>query len=84
MCKEHGLPAHPAMFAEELPETYVRLLTEPGDLVYDPLAGSNQVGAVCEPLKRRWIASERALTYLSGSKFRFQSYENVAPHLCAI
>lgn len=84
MCREHGLPSHPATFAESVPEFFVKLLTDPGDLVYDPLAGSNKVGRVCERLGRRWLASEKSLTYLSGSKFHLDSYKNSAPHLCQI
>lgn len=83
-CELHGLRAHPASFAEEIPEFFVRLLTDEGDVCYDPLAGSNKTGAVCERLRRRWISSERALTYISGSKFYFKNYQNVASELCAI
>jgi hypothetical protein len=84
LCFDHGLPPHPATFAREIPEFFIKFLTEPGDLVYDPLSGSNKVGAVCERLKRKWLASERSLSYISGSKFRFDQYQNTAPHLCAI
>jgi site-specific DNA-methyltransferase (cytosine-N4-specific) len=78
-CREHNLPAHPAMFAEAVPEFFIEMLTDPGDLVYDPLSGSNKVGALCERLGRRWISSERNLDYVSGSKFHVRDYENVAP-----
>jgi DNA modification methylase len=83
-CREFGIPPHPATFGDGLPEYFINLTTEPGDLVYDPLAGSLKVAAACEKLNRRWLATERSLTYLSGSKFRFQNYRNVAPDLCAI
>lgn len=84
MCREHGLPAHPATFATGVVEFFVKFLTEPGDLCYDPLSGSNKVGMVSEELGRRWLSSERALSFVSGSKFHLRNYENVAPHLCAI
>lgn len=83
-CEAHGLPAHPATFADAIPEFFIRLLTSPGDLVYDPLAGSNKVGMLCEKLQRAWLSSERSLSYVSGSKFRIRHYNNLAPHLCAI
>ena len=47
------------------------MLTDPGDLVLDPFAGSNTTGAVCEELDRRWIASEAVEEYLKSSEFRF-------------
>jgi hypothetical protein len=46
-------------------------LTEPGDLVLDPFAGSNTTGAVAEKLGRRWIAIEKDPTYAKDSELRF-------------
>jgi len=83
-CAAHNLPSHPATFATAVPEFFIRLLTEPGDLVYDPLAGSNKVGMLCEKLERNWLSSERSLSYVSGSKFRIRHYNNLAPHLCSL
>ena len=31
-CEEQGIGAHPARFPAELPEYFIRMLTEPGDL----------------------------------------------------
>ena len=70
-CRDAGLPIHPARFPPALPELLIQLLTEPGDVVYDPFCGSNTVGETCERLGRHWIGSERSFTYLEGSKFRF-------------
>lgn len=71
-CKEAGIKIHPARFPSALPEFYVKLLTDPGDLVLDPFAGSNTTGAVAETLDRRWIAVDSVEEYLEASKFRFQ------------
>ena len=49
-CRGRGLRAHPARFPADLPEFFISLLTEPGDLVIDPFAGSNVTGAVAESL----------------------------------
>lgn len=84
LCRENGLQVHPATFADGVPDYFISLLTDEGDLVYDPLAGSNKVGAAAERLNRRWLSSDRSLTYISGSKFRFDSYHNTAPHLCTL
>lgn len=83
-CRAHGLFPHPATWARQVPEFFIKLLTDEGDTVYDCFGGSNVTGAVAEELNRRWLISEKSLTYLSGSKFRFSQYENVAPDLCSI
>ncbi len=50
------------------------MLTDEGDLVIDPFAGSNVTGEVCERLKRHWIAVDLVEEYLEGSKFRFDKF----------
>lgn len=70
-CKESGIKIHPARFPAALPEFFVKLLTDEGDLVVDPFAGSNTAGAVAERLGRSWIAMELLEEYLEASKFRF-------------
>jgi DNA modification methylase len=63
-----------------LPEFFIKMLTDEGDLVVDPFAGSNVTGEVCERLKRHWIAVDIVKEYLEGSKFRFDKvfgYESV-------
>lgn len=54
-----------------MPEFFVKLLTEEGDIVLDPFAGSNTTGAVAEFLQRRWLAFDEIEEYVAGSKFRF-------------
>ncbi len=71
-CKEVGLKIHPARFPAALPEFFVKLLTDEGDLVVDPFAGSNTTGEVAQRLRRRWIAADEVTEYLEGSKFRFR------------
>lgn len=70
-CKEAGLKIHPARFPAILPEFFIKLLTDSGDLVVDPFAGSNTTGMVAEALDRRWIAVEMNAEYLKASRFRF-------------
>lgn len=70
-CRQAGVKAHPARFPPAFPEFFIKFLTDEGDIVFDPFAGSNTTGYVAERLKRRWIASELSLEYLIGSKFRF-------------
>lgn len=70
-CKEKGLKAHPARFPAGLPEFFVRMLTDPGDTVYDPFGGSCVTGEVCERLQRQWVCSELSEEYLLGAIGRF-------------
>lgn len=70
-CAAEGLPVHPARFPRALPEFFIQLCTDPGDLVLDPFAGSNVTGEAAERLGRRWIAIEQSEEYLRGSKYRF-------------
>jgi DNA modification methylase len=71
-CKAAGIKIHPARFPAALPECFIKLLTEAGDIVLDPFAGSNTTGAVAEKRHRRWIAIENVETSLEASKFRFE------------
>ncbi|MEP0844897.1 MAG: site-specific DNA-methyltransferase [Phycisphaerae bacterium] len=72
-CKQHHVRPHPARFPIQLPTFFVRFLTDPGDLVLDPFAGSNTTGEACEREGRRWIAVEKEEQYLRASQFRFQA-----------
>lgn len=72
-CRQNDLEIHPARFPAQLPEYFIRMLTDPGDLVVDPFGGSCITGMVAENLKRRWICIELAEPYLKGAIGRFQS-----------
>lgn len=79
LCKLVKTPAHPARFPQKLPAFFIDFLTDPGDIVLDPFAGSNTTGAAAEAGERKWIAFEEDKTYLAASAFRFmQSYEDNA------
>lgn len=70
-CREHGLPQHPARFPEGIPAFFLRLLTDPGDVVLDPFAGSCVTGAAAEKLGRRWLCCELHRSYVAGALGRF-------------
>lgn len=70
-CQEQGLPAHPARYPAEIPEFFIRMLSEPGNLVVDPFAGSCVTGEVAERLARRWVCVELREEYLQGALGRF-------------
>jgi site-specific DNA-methyltransferase (cytosine-N4-specific) len=71
-CKQAGIKIHPARFPSSLPEFFIKLLTDPGDIVLDPFAGSNTTGAVAEKMGMRWVAIELLEEYLAASRFRFE------------
>lgn len=80
-CVEHGIKPHPARFPAGLPAFFIQFLTEPGDVVCDPFAGSNVAGEAAQQLERYWIACDldregkRTDTYVRASAFRFDDAE---------
>jgi site-specific DNA-methyltransferase (cytosine-N4-specific) len=70
-CKTVNSPQHPARFPAKLPEHFIRMLTDPGDIVVDIFAGSNTTGQVAEAEDRRWLAVDLSKEYVAASAFRF-------------
>ncbi|HYB01706.1 MAG TPA: site-specific DNA-methyltransferase [Ktedonobacteraceae bacterium] len=78
-CADNNLKAHPARFPALLPEYFLRMLTDPGDSVIDPFAGSCITGEVAERLNRNWICVEILEDYVEGAKARFATVEKADP-----
>lgn len=78
-CRENGIKPHPARFPHGLPEFFIQFLTDPGDLVVDPFAGSNVTGEVAESNQRQWLAFELTERYLRASQFRFPEESQPIP-----
>lgn len=70
-CKEAGIKPHPARFPADLPEYFIRMLSDKGDFVLDPFGGSCVTGEAAERLKRRWVCVELEKEYIEGGKMRF-------------
>jgi len=70
-CKVLGIKPHPARFPEKLPEFFIKLLTDEGDLVVDIFAGSNTTGLVAASLNRSWLSIEASQEYAAASFLRF-------------
>lgn len=79
-CRSNGIDAHPARFPEELPRRIITLTTEPGDVVYDPMSGSNTTGKVALELGRKFIASDPMLSYVDSSSLRFSDRPDFKRH----
>jgi len=75
-CQDKGIKAHPARFPADLPEYFIRMLTDPGDFVFDPFGGSCITGEVAERLGRKWVCSELVRDYLDGAMGRFKNPAN--------
>lgn len=73
IAKELGLPAHSAMFPTAIPDFFIDFLTEKGDLVVDPFAGTNKTGLAAERKGRRWLCVEKMLEYIKIQSSLFVS-----------
>lgn len=71
-CKTQEVKPHPARMPKAIPEFFIKLLTDEGDLVFDPFGGSNVTGAVAESLGRRWVTIEAQEEYARQSSWRFE------------
>jgi site-specific DNA-methyltransferase (cytosine-N4-specific) len=77
-CQAKGIKAHPARFPAALPEYFIRMLTDKGDMVYDPFGGSCVTGEVGERLERKWVCSDLMEEYLIGALGRFKQESTAA------
>jgi site-specific DNA-methyltransferase (cytosine-N4-specific) len=71
-CKKRKITPHPARMPMGLASFFIEYLTEKGDLVLDPFAGSNTTGCAAARLKRKWVAIDCEPKYASQSKIRFE------------
>ena len=67
-CREKELEIHPAKFPQQIPEFFIKMLTDKGDRVYDPFGGSCTTGVAAEGLGRKWICTDLEREYLLGAK----------------
>lgn len=65
---------HPAAFPPELPAEYMRALTEPGDWVVDPFAGSGTTMIAAEHAERRCLMVEIDPGYCDVIRHRYADY----------
>ncbi len=71
-CREKNIPIHPARMPTALPMFFIEFLTDPGDIVFDPFAGSNTTGYCAEKLKRKWLSVEIEKDYGEQAIIRFK------------
>lgn len=49
---------HPARFPVQLPAFFIKLMTRPGQLVFDPFGGTCTTAVAAEQLGRHWLVTE--------------------------
>lgn len=74
-CKQHKVEPHPARMPLQLVDFFIHFLTDPGDLVFDPFAGSNATGYRTEQAGRKWVSIEAKENYAIHSIMRFSQQE---------
>ncbi len=63
MATECGNAGHPAAFPEQLPNWFIRLFTDPDDMVLDPFAGSGTTLIAAHKLQRSSIGIDLSAEY---------------------
>ena len=72
VCKKRKIVPHPARMPMGLAAFFIQFLTQRGDLVLDPFAGTNTTGYAAERLGRKWVAIEASRKYVTQARIRFQ------------
>jgi site-specific DNA-methyltransferase (adenine-specific) len=60
--------SHSAAFPKALPAWFIKLFTEPNDLVFDPFMGSGTTALAALDLRRRYLGTELQKKYLAMSR----------------
>lgn len=68
---------HPAPFHPDLPEWFIRWLTDEGDIVLDPFMGGGTVAEVAKKLKRNYVGFEINPLYIKMTEERLNKSD---PH----
>lgn len=71
-CRERHIQPHPARMPLEIACFFIEFLTDLGDLVLDPFAGSNTTGFCAEKLSRGWVSIDTSREYGKQSMIRFE------------
>lgn len=66
---------HPAPFNQELPDYFIKFLTDENDLVVDPFSGIATTGVSCVKSGRNYIGFDLNEKYIEYSKKRIQKHK---------
>ena len=81
--KAMGLPVHGAPMPLKLASFLIEFMSEPGQLVVDPFAGSFTTLDAAQRLGRRWIGTECMVEYVMGAASRFVAADGFNNRLAA-
>ncbi|MBN2088767.1 site-specific DNA-methyltransferase [candidate division KSB1 bacterium] len=76
LATECGNKNHSAAFPDALPEWFIKLFTNPGDVVMDPFMGSGTTVVVAKRMDRSAIGIEIVPEYLKIVKSKLEPYKN--------
>lgn len=71
-CRAKAITTHPARMHMGVADFFIAFLTAPGDLVFDPFAGSGTTLYAAERAKRKWIGCEIDPEYIKQVKVRMK------------
>jgi site-specific DNA-methyltransferase (adenine-specific) len=77
MATECGNKGHSAAFPHALPEWFIKLFSNAGDLVLDPFVGSGTTVAVATDLGRRAVGIDVSREYVEMSREKLQPLQGV-------
>lgn len=75
MATESSNTGHSAAFPVELPAWFIKLFTQPGDVVLDPFLGSGTTAVAAKQLGRRYVGIEKERGYHERAAERIASVE---------
>jgi len=70
---------HSAAFPVDLPSWFIKLFTEPGDIVLDPFIGSGTTAVAAAQLSRKYIGIDTEKDYIELSKERISEIQIKLP-----
>ncbi len=73
LATECGNKGHSAAFPRELPSWFIKLFSEPGDLVLDPFAGSGTTLLAAHELGRKYLGVELKAEYFELARVKLEA-----------
>lgn len=76
LATECGNKSHSATFPVELPKWFIRLFSQPGDVVLDPFIGSGTTAVACIELDRSYVRIELDTRHIAVACERLNNLES--------